>query len=324
MSKLLVIGGTGFFGKSILDSYLRLQLESWNISEVMVLSRHASSLKQTHPYLLNESVRLIDADIATCTSLPFADYVIHAAASSDASKYLSQPIAEQANIIAATVNYQNLASQFHRGSKIVYASSGAVYGQQDSDQLNLSETDILRPISSLPEGKQNYAAAKRDSEEVIESMGKNGLSVSIARCFAFIGPFLPRDQHFAVGNFLADGLASRDIEIKANHPVYRSYMFADDLVRWLMTIAQNANVSCPIYNVGSSEAVELKELGLLMAQYFKIKTKTSHSNIDTIDRYVPSVDLANRNLDLSIQWSFLDSVDETVKRINKHAKTFQK
>ena len=322
MSKLLVIGGTGFFGKSILDSYLRLQLESWNISEVIVLSRHASSLKQTHPYLLNESVRLIDADIATCASLPFADYVIHAAASSDASRYLSQPVAEQENILAATVNYKNLATKFHRDSKIVYASSGAIYGQQDSDQLGLNEGDALRPIDSLPQGKRNYAAAKRDSEDVIKSMGDSGIEVSIARCFAFIGPYLPRDQHFAIGNFVANGLAGQDIEIKASHPVFRSYMFADDLVKWLMTIAHNANKACPIYNVGSAQGIELKELGLLMAQYFKVKSKASHSNLAVIDRYVPSIDLANQILGLSTQWGLLDSIDETVKRVEQHAKNF--
>lgn len=323
MSKLLVIGGTGFFGKSILDSFLCQQLESWNISEVMVLSRHASTLKQTHPHLLNKSVRLIDADIATCTSLPFADYVIHAAASSDASRYLSQPIAEQENILAATVNYRNLANVFHRESKIVYASSGAIYGQQDSDQLGLNEGDALKPVDSLPEGKRNYAAAKRDSEDIVKSIGNSGIDVSIARCFAFIGPYLPRDQHFAIGNFVANGLAGQDIEIRASYPVYRSYMFADDLVKWLMTIAHNSNNSCPIYNVGSGQGVELKELGLLMAKYFRVKSKASHSNTKFIDRYVPSIDLAHQNLGLSIQWGLMDSIAETVKRIEQHAKTAQ-
>jgi dTDP-glucose 4,6-dehydratase len=321
MSKLLVIGGTGFFGKSILDSYLRQQLEPWNISEVIVLSRHASSLRQTHPFLLNGSVRFIDADIATCSSLPFADYVIHAAASSDASRYLSQPVTEQKNILATTVNYKNLANKFHQDSRIIYASSGAIYGQQDPDQLGLNEVDALRPIDTLPEGKRNYAAAKRDSEDVIKSIGDSGIKVSIARCFAFIGPHLPRDQHFAIGNFIADGLAGQDIEIKAKHPVYRSYMFADDLVKWLMTIAHNSNKSCPIYNVGSGQAIELKGLGLLMAQYFKVKPKASHTNLATIDRYVPSIDLAHQNLGLSIQWDLLDSINETVMRIEQYAKT---
>jgi nucleoside-diphosphate-sugar epimerase len=322
MSKLLVIGGTGFFGKSILDSYLRRQLEPWKISEIFILSRSASNLKLTHPHLLNESIRLIDADITTCKTLPFADYVIHAAASSDASQYLLQPISERENILAAARNYRKLANQFHKQSKIVYASSGAVYGQQGKNQLELHESDRLISIDSLPEGKRNYAAAKRDSEEIFKSIGDSGIMVSIARCFAFVGPYLPRDQHFAIGNFIADGLARKDIEVKAEYPVMRSYMFADDLVRWLMTIAQNANSVCPIYNVGSSQEIELKDLGLLIANYFKIRTKVSQISDIKIDRYIPSISLAKKKLGLSIHWNLIDSVQETIKRIREHEKHF--
>jgi nucleoside-diphosphate-sugar epimerase len=318
MYKLLVIGGSGFFGKSVLDAYIRKQLGRWGIDAVMILSRNASALRRSHPYLLNDSVSLIDADISTCDSLPFADYVIHAAASTDASKYLSHPITEQANALAATQNYATLAKEFHRNSKIVYASSGAVYGQQLPNEMALEEGRLLMPLASLPVTKRNYAAAKRDSEKIIQSLGRSGLDVSIARCFAFVGPYLPRDQHFAIGNFIADGIADRDIVIKASNRVYRSYMFADDLVQWLMTIAHSATASCPTYNVGSTEAVELRELGLLIAQYFKVSVRLPTTGFEESDRYIPSTDLAFRELDVSYNYDLWRSITETTRRIHEH------
>jgi nucleoside-diphosphate-sugar epimerase len=318
MYKLLVIGGSGFFGKSVLDAHMRKQLKPWEIEEVIILSRHASALRHSHPYLLNDSVSLIDADISTCDSLPFADYVIHAAASTDASKYLTQPIAEQTNILSSTKNYFRLAKEFHRNSKIVYTSSGVIYGQQCPNDFALKESSILMPLASLPVAKRNYAAAKRDSEKIIESLGLDGIEVSIARCFAFVGPHLPREQHFAIGNFIADGLAGRDVVIKANNLVYRSYMFSDDLVQWLMAIVHGANGSCPIYNVGSNEVVELKDLGLLIAEYFNVGVRLPSLGFNTPDRYIPSTDLALHELNLSSRYDLRRSIAETVRRIHEN------
>ena len=125
-----MIGGSGFFGKSILSAFQRGVLRPWNIESVLVLARSASKLRITNPELVCGAVDLIDGDIATCKSLPPSDYVIHAAASTDISRYLSQPIEEQLNIQGSVLNYCRLAPRFHKSSKIVYASSGAIYGPQ--------------------------------------------------------------------------------------------------------------------------------------------------------------------------------------------------
>ena len=47
MSSLLVIGGTGFFGKSILDSYRRGRLQKWKITKVYIFARN-DDLKWQH------------------------------------------------------------------------------------------------------------------------------------------------------------------------------------------------------------------------------------------------------------------------------------
>jgi nucleoside-diphosphate-sugar epimerase len=86
MATVLVIGGSGFFGKSIADAYVRGLLESWDIDRLLLAARSATALVKSHPELLTRGVELIDVDITQTTHLPWADYVIHAAASSDARK----------------------------------------------------------------------------------------------------------------------------------------------------------------------------------------------------------------------------------------------
>jgi dTDP-glucose 4,6-dehydratase len=316
MSKLLLIGGSGFFGKSILDAYRRGLLAPWSISSISVLARHASSLKQSALDLLDTDIELIDSDISNCISLPSADYVIHSAASTDAARYLSRSIQESANILAATSNYCQLAKRFHRDSKIVYTSSGAVYGHQKPSLYALGENHDSGAIELLDLSKQNYAAAKRDGERAIIDLGQDGLRVSIARCFAFVGFYLPRDQHFAIGNFIRDGLSGNPINVKARHEVFRSYMYADDLVVWLMTIADNAKPNCPVFNVGSDEVIELRELAKKVAKIFNVKAVSSPLLIDgKPDRYIPSLEKAMNYLNLKLRFSLDEALDLTVGQI---------
>ena len=130
MASLLIIGGTGFFGKSILDGYKRELLNSWKIDKVIIMSRNAIDFKQNYPELVSSGVEFLVGDISTIDFLPEADFVIHAAASTDTSRYIFHSEEEKNNIIAGTLNYCKLAKKFHKKSRIVYCSSGAVYGHQ--------------------------------------------------------------------------------------------------------------------------------------------------------------------------------------------------
>jgi nucleoside-diphosphate-sugar epimerase len=315
MKKLLIIGGSGFFGKSILDGYLRGLLEPWNISSISILSRHASNLRIAAPELMHPSISLIDADITTCTTLPLADFVIHAAASTDIVNYLDRPLQEQENIQRGTYNYCELAKNFHQKSKILYVSSGAVYGKQPENLEEIPEDFDPGPIKLMEAGKRHYAAAKRDAEIPIKQLGGEGLHVSIARCFAFVGKHLPRNKHFAIGNFIRDGIAREAIKVRATYPVYRSYMYADDLVEWLMTIAHASNSECPIFNVGSSEAIEIRQLAKKVGNYFGVDTDISEIMSAESDRYIPLVEKAFKELGLRAKYDLSSAISETIKQI---------
>ena len=109
MASLLIIGGSGFFGKSILDAYKRGLLVPWSIDHVFALSRNPEVLLESSPELLGSSITLIKEDIATCKKLPKADFVIHAAASTDVKNYLMYPTQERKNILAGVQNYCSVA-----------------------------------------------------------------------------------------------------------------------------------------------------------------------------------------------------------------------
>jgi nucleoside-diphosphate-sugar epimerase len=317
MSTLLVIGGTGFFGKTILDCFQRGRLEQWGVERVIAMARNAESLRSEAPQLISSQVELYSADISTTTTLPVADIVIHAAASTDAVRYFSPHCDELANIQVGTYNYCKLSRVFHAESKILYVSSGAVYGKQPADMTHLSENYVGSDLSGLADSKRDYAVAKLDAEDTVKSLGFQGLSVSIARCFAFVGTWLPRNQHFAIGNFIEDGLQGRAITVKARNAVYRSYMHTDDLVSWLMTIAAHANPDCPVYNVGSDYSLMMGELANFVAHEFGVNAKVPEITDPTIDRYIPSIEKARKELGLTLHNDFISAIRDTVRSIRR-------
>lgn len=313
MAHLLVIGGSGFFGKSILDSYRRGLLNRFGITAITVISRNADKLLSETPDLLDDSISLLNADISKCTSLPFADIVIHAAASTDERNYIAHAHEERANIQAGTNNFCKLAPQFCKNSQIVYISSGATYGRQPPGMRQFPEDFALGSIDQLAPQKRVYAAAKRDSERAILGLGQEqGLNVSIVRCFAFVGPYLPLNQHFAIGNFIRDGMRGDLITVSAKSAVYRSYLHTDDLVQWLMRIGQISSVSCPIFNVGSDEEISIHDLARKIANYFQVGLELPRIESASVDRYIPSISKA-RSIGCEIEFNLEQAIKKTLQ-----------
>jgi nucleoside-diphosphate-sugar epimerase len=138
--------------------------------------------------------------------------------------------------------------------------------------------------------------------------------VKIARCFAFVGPHLPLDTHFAIGNFIRDALRGGAINVAGDGTPKRSYLYASDLTVWLWTLLLKAPSACA-YNVGSSEDNSIRRLAEIvsaaLASHSVVKVSKQSSPGTPVSRYVPSIAKAVDQLGLRVRVSLLQGIVKT-------------
>jgi nucleoside-diphosphate-sugar epimerase len=298
---LFITGGTGFFGCWLLESFCHVNRVHGLDAHATVLTRNPDAFARKCPHLAGDSaVKLLQGDVR---SFRFPNeeykYVIHAATEASARQAAESPLEMLSTIVAGTERVLEFAAT-HGTRKLLLTSSGAVYGKQPSDMTHVPETYAGAPD---PLDRANvYGEGKRTAELICALYrNKHGLECKIARCWAFCGPHLPLDQHFAIGNFIGDVLAGRAIHIKGDGTPRRSYLYAADLAVWLWSILLRGPAMVPI-NVGSSADVSILELAQIVAKTLNPKTevqvaKEAVAGVPPL-RYVPCVDRARELLDL--------------------------
>jgi dTDP-glucose 4,6-dehydratase len=201
----------------------------------------------------------------------------------------------------------------HGTKKFLFTSSGAVYGKQPPHISHLPESYLGGPDWLDPNAV--YAEGKRVSEQMCALHAKeSGIEFKIARCFAFVGPHLPLDQHFAIGNFIRDAMANKKIEIKGDGTPMRSYLYAADLAIWLWTMLFSAPAMQP-FNVGSGHAVSIRELAREVVSELNPKleieiAKSPVAGAQTL-QYVPDVTAAVQVLGLRETIGLRESIRRT-------------
>lgn len=311
--RIFITGGTGFFGKWLLESLLYANLQLDLGCRITVLSRNPAVFAKKNPHLsIPELVSFVTGDVRDFI-YPAGQYkfVIHAATDIVAPT-------NSLDLFSSCVDGTRHVLDFARLSgcaDFLLISSGAVYGRQPEDVDAIAENYAGAPDPLKT--KSAYGEGKRCAEWLANAYGEeHHFNIKIARCFAFVGPHLPRDKHYAIGNFIRDALADKEIDIEGDGTPYRSYLYAADLAVWLWTILLRGS-SGAAYNVGGNEAITLAELAQrvtrLAGSNKKITVKTRRNPFKAGDRYVPDVQKAEHELGLQTWIALDDAILRTLK-----------
>lgn len=313
--RIFVTGGTGFFGCWLLETLLyandRFKLDA----PVVVLTRRRNHFRRTAPHLANHPLlTLHDGDVRT---FEFPEgrfsHVIHAATASGSTLADDDPLLMFDTIVTGTRRTLDFACR-SGARRFLLTSSGAVYGRQPADITHVPEEYVGGPDPT--NARSAYAEGKRAAETLCALYGRQfGLEPTIARCFAFVGPYLPLDVHFAAGNFIRDGLGGGPIRISGDGSPYRSYLYAADLAIWLWTILLRGKALRP-YNVGSATALTIADLAHVVAHSFVPPLAIEKAKMPApgapADRYVPAVTRPETELGLRAIVPLPEAVRRTV------------
>ncbi|HLA05265.1 MAG TPA: NAD-dependent epimerase/dehydratase family protein [Syntrophales bacterium] len=314
--RIFITGGTGFIGCWLLESFAFAN-EKLNLgASTVVLTRNQGAFRKKAPHLAgNPAISFHKGDVRYF-SFPEGEfsYVIHAATDAGAKLNEENPLLMFDTIVQGTRRVLDFA-RASGARKLLLTSSGAVYGKQPPHLTNVPEDYAGGPDPS--DGRSAYGEGKRVAELLCNQYGrKYGIEAKIARCFAFVGPYLSLDIHYAIGNFIRNGLAGKPVHVTGDGTSYRSYLYAADLAMWLWTILIRGKPGTA-YNVGSEEAD-------VIADTAKIVTKAFSSELPVIidkkaddqiipERYLPSTKKARDELGLRQEIDLEDAIARTIR-----------
>jgi len=138
---------------------------------------------------------------------------------------------------------------YHTGAKVLFTSSGAVYGGVE-----------LKPVELCPtRPKTEYGSYKLRDELTLKT---SGLDYVNARLFAFAGRGMK--DHFAITAFVNAAKQGRPLKLMGGGKMYRSYLYAADLAVWLINLMVDGRGT---YNVGSEREITIKDLARSVAEH---------------------------------------------------------
>jgi dTDP-glucose 4,6-dehydratase len=283
-------------------------------AKIISLSRNPEFFIKEYPFYNahTNSVRFVKGDVLTYDFKLNEDvqFIIHAATAANDSLNKNNPLLMMDTITIGTRNVLDFSlTQPIEG--FLFVSSGAVYGKQPFDVSNIQESDCFK--IDINNSNSAYSEGKRIAELYCATyFEKFNLPVKIARCFAFVGPYLPLDTHFAIGNFINNVIKNEDIVIMGDGSASRSYMYASDLSISIWKILLIGNNNKP-YNVGVDKAYSLKEIALILKKKFgnEIQILNINNNLPK-NIYVPNIDALINELEIKQFVQIEEAIQKTI------------
>jgi nucleoside-diphosphate-sugar epimerase len=311
--RVLITGGTGFVGRHLLD-VIASDSTSLTLDDVIVASRS--------PQETGREVETVTWDVTSDLVPNFrAEAVIHAATPASAELNARSPRLMFDQIVEGTRRVIEFCAKQPDPPRLVFTSSGAVYGEMPPDLTAWIEDSKL--AADPLDAKNAYASGKRAAEALFALAGSEGVCrPTFARLFAFSGRHLPLNKHFALGNFVRDAVAGGPIRVRGTGTAVRSYLDGDDMATWLLLALLNEASVGKVIHVGSDQAITVAELARLVADRAGIDANAEErvviegrtTAIDGRDRYVPSTEFTRALLGVTAVTALSESIDGMLQR----------
>ena len=307
-SKITILGGTGFVGQWLVYALTEFGAHVGFTPEITVVTRNTSKAQKLFNEKFGIKVKISEFDFTSGSmELEESDFFINGATPSTKKTGMENAEAVYTSSINASSSIIRSAIKHQNQPRVVNLSSGIVYGSQALSERNQPE----RPISIQPVSPSGYLNAKIAAENMFSTASADGVVNSISpRLFAFAGPGIALDEHFAIGNFLRDGLQGKEIEIKGNATTIRSYLYPTDLVIWILAALLNPKNFNG--NIGSELPISMFDLANQISEMTSRKGVRVLGEHTPASNYVPSTLGFRQSYGVSQRVTLTDSLERWI------------
>ena len=245
--RFLVTGGAGFLGSALAN---RLASDGHQV-------RVLDDLSNGNPDHLHPTIDFTKGDVDNIpllwSLLHDVDCVYHLAARVSVAESHLHPREYNRVNVGGTVSLME-AMRDTGVQRVVFTSSGAIYGRQPQQPVHENDTPHL---------DSPYAVSKWSAEQYIHTIGELWQIETVAlRIFNAYGPrqSLPVSHAPVVPRFLLQAVSGGSVVIFGDGSQTRDFVYVDDVVAALVSAATARQVNRQIINIGSGQETSLNEL----------------------------------------------------------------
>jgi nucleoside-diphosphate-sugar epimerase len=310
-SKILILGGTGFVGSWLATALIYAKKMGYVDLELTIGARNIGSSSCKISLEANNLYKIVNLDFETIPTVSQSKFT-HLVHSATPSSPLTGGLDAQ-NVQRVALNASQylleIAAMQTSPPVLMHLSSGAVYGELSKGQKRFSESSLPKDLTHL---ESAYSKIKYEIEKNVEDADTKSIVIgSNPRLFAFAGPGIALDAHFAIGNFLNNALRMQEIELKGNPLTERSYLYPTDMVSWL--VACLANPTIEPTHIGSDQPLTMQEIAHSVSTQTSGVSVTSGNLSATPSYYVPETIETKKRLRVNQKVGFEESIKRWAK-----------
>jgi UDP-glucose 4-epimerase len=288
--RFLVTGGAGFIGSALAN---RLMQEGHHV-------RVIDDLSAGDPARLLPEVNFTRGSVTDKPKLwrllRGVDCVYHLAARVSVPESILYPREYDTTNVGGTVAVME-AMRDAGVSRVVLASSGAIYGEQ-------SQQPVMEEMSPHPTSP--YAVSKLAAEYYVNTIGDLwGIETVALRIFNAYGPgqaILPSHSP-VIPQFMQQALGKGSLIVYGDGKQTRDFVYIDDVVAALVTAATASGINRQVINVGLGQETSVNELVHTIEQVAGCEIHSLHVPTESggVSRLVADLTLARHRLNYEPQ-----------------------
>lgn len=247
---ILVTGATGTIGSFLSDTLIRF-IQKYNPDTTIYLAGRSVE-KLRNLFGVQKNVEFVPYDMNAPIEFDVhLDYVIHAAGNAHPAAFNGNPVGTIMENVDSTFRLLEYL-RTHQGKRLLYVSSGEVYGQGNISLDSFDESysgyvDVLSPRSCYP-------LSKRLTENLCSSYWKQYKieNVIVRPCHTY-GPYITETDNRAHAQFFHNALNGENIILKSAGTQMRSYNYVADCVAALLSVLTQGTPG-EAYNLANSQS----------------------------------------------------------------------